>query len=158
MYLKGEIVVYPMHGAGIIEGFEEKYIDGKNKNYFIVSLPLGNLTVMLCADGIKDTGLRRILSRSDINQIIKNASAGPSSFRNETWAQRDKENVERIKTGKFCEAVAVFYELYQKEKSKGLSGAEKKTMTTVKKIVLSEIMLGLEMEKCEAESMLEKHL
>jgi len=158
MFTKGEAVVYPMHGAGVIENFEEKNIDGINKNYYVLSLPLGNLTVMLAEECIQNTGLRKVLSKSDINRIIKNVSTTPVCTRTANWSQRYKENMERMKTGKLCESAAVFYELFQKEKAKGLSGAEKKVMTTAKKIVVSEIMLGLDIEKCAAEDMLEKYL
>jgi len=157
MFTKGEIVVYPMHGAGVIEDLEERNIDGVNKNYYVLNLPLGNLKVMLSADCIEGTGLRKVLSKNDISSIIKKASLAPAKARIENWGQRYKENVERMKTGKLCEATAVFYELYRKEKQKGLSGAEKKVMTTAKKIVLSEIMLGLGLEKNDAEDMLEKY-
>ena len=158
MYSKGEIVVYPMHGACCIIDFEEKTIDGIVKNYCILELPLGNLRIMLSEDCMPNAGLRKILPEAEITKLIKRACSASSKGRTDgaSGQQKHKEHIERMKTGKLCDSAAVFYELYQKEKTKGLSGAEKKTMTTAKKIVMSEMMLGLNLTKEEAEAMIEK--
>ncbi|MGV2912708.1 CarD family transcriptional regulator, partial [Bacillus safensis] len=34
MFQIGDKIVYPMHGAGVIEGMEEKEILGKTQEYF----------------------------------------------------------------------------------------------------------------------------
>ena len=41
MFNIGDKVVYPMHGAGIIEAIEEKEILGNKRKYYIMRLPLG---------------------------------------------------------------------------------------------------------------------
>ena len=76
----------------------------------------------------------------------------------DNWSQRYKDNMDRIKTGLLQESAAVFYELYCRERIKGLSGAEKKVMTTAKKIILSEIMIAYSIEKNIAEEILESYL
>lgn len=158
MYSKGEVVVYPMHGACVIQDFEEKTIDGIVKNYCVLELPLGNLTIMLSQDCMPSAGLRSIMSETEITKIVKRACNASSKVRTDgvNSQQKHKEHIEKMKTGKLCDSASVFYELYQKEKTKGLSGAEKKTMTTAKKIVMSEIMLGMNFSKEEAEAMVEK--
>jgi CarD family transcriptional regulator len=52
----------------------------------------------------------------------------------------------------------VFRNLYCREKQRGLSSAEKKMLSNVKKIMLSEIMLSYDVEKPEAEEILEKSM
>lgn len=39
MYEVGDMVCYPMHGAGIIVDIEKKNILGKNEEYFVVKIP-----------------------------------------------------------------------------------------------------------------------
>ena len=158
MFSKGEAVVYPMHGAGVIEEFEEKTIDGIKKNYYVLFLPLGGLKVMLPSDCIQKSGLRPILHESEIEGVLKKMSDAPSPMRIDSWSERYKENVDKMKSGKLCQAASVYYELFHKEKLKGLSSAEKKVMTTAKKIVLSEIMLGFDVEKNAAEDVLNQYL
>jgi len=37
----GDKVVYPHHGAGVVEKVEEKNVEGERKKYFILSLCKG---------------------------------------------------------------------------------------------------------------------
>ena len=46
MYNVGDKVVYPMHGAGTIEGIEEKDILGEKQAYYIIKMP-GEVKVMV---------------------------------------------------------------------------------------------------------------
>ena len=158
MFAKGEAVVYPLHGAGIIEDLEEKNFDGVNKSYFVLRLPLGNLTILLCQDTIESSNLRYILPQGDISRIMREMAVLPMPVKPENWNQRYKGNMEKIKTGKLCQTAAVFHELYHREGQRGLSGAEKKTLTTAKKIIASEIMLSFDVEKEKAEEMLENFM
>ena len=41
MFEIGDKVVYPMHGAGIIEGIEVKEILGEKQQYYILNFPMG---------------------------------------------------------------------------------------------------------------------
>ncbi|MBC7324641.1 MAG: CarD family transcriptional regulator, partial [Moorella sp. (in: Bacteria)] len=47
MFKVGDKVVYPMHGAGVIEAIEEREVLGQKKKYYIMRFPLGDMKVML---------------------------------------------------------------------------------------------------------------
>jgi CarD family transcriptional regulator len=47
MFEIGDKVVYPMHGAGIIEAIEEKEILGEKRNYYVLKMPIGEMKVMV---------------------------------------------------------------------------------------------------------------
>ena len=49
MFNIGEKVVYPMHGAGLIETIEEKQILGETRSYYIIRIKHGNMQVMVPA-------------------------------------------------------------------------------------------------------------
>ena len=46
MYNVGDKVVYPMHGAGVIDAIEEKEILGEKQSYYILKMP-GEVKVMV---------------------------------------------------------------------------------------------------------------
>ena len=48
----GDKVVYPMHGAGIIEAIEEKEVLGEKHKYYIMRLPIGEMKVMIPMDNV----------------------------------------------------------------------------------------------------------
>ncbi|MDR2167117.1 MAG: CarD family transcriptional regulator [Clostridiales bacterium] len=157
MFDKGEAVVYPLHGAGIIENLEEKCIDGETRNYYVLNLPLGNLTILLCCESAENTKLRKVMPKNDIEVIVKTSAKVPKPAKAESWAVRYKENMDKIRSGMLREVADVFFQLHYKEKDKGLSGAEKKMLTMAKKIVMSEIMLAYNIDKIEAEEILERY-
>ena len=47
MYLIGDRVVHPMHGAGIIEAITEERLGGKRSNYYVFRMLTSGLTLKL---------------------------------------------------------------------------------------------------------------
>ena len=47
MYKIGDSVVYPMHGAGVIEDIEQKEVLGKQQSYYVMRIPIGDMKVMI---------------------------------------------------------------------------------------------------------------
>ena len=158
LYTKGDAVVYPMHGAGVIEDLEEQSIDGVSRSYYVLRIPIGDLKIMLAADAVGNSNMRKIMGADDIAQVMDTVVNMPHIPATANWAQRYKENLEKIKSGELSDAAVVFRSLYSRERARGLSSAEKKMLTTVKKIMLSEIMLSYKVEKGEAEKILEKSM
>ncbi|NCA19420.1 MAG: CarD family transcriptional regulator, partial [Actinobacteria bacterium] len=46
----GETVVYPHHGAALIEAIETRIIKGEEKTYLVLKVTQGDLTVRVPAD------------------------------------------------------------------------------------------------------------
>lgn len=155
MFSKGDMVVYPMYGAGIIEGLEKKVIDGKDNTYYVLRIPIGDLKIMVSVTSAENIGIRKIMPSNELVEVIGSVKIRPIKT-HENWNQRYKENMEKIKTGSLCETAEVFRNLRQRERERGLSSAEKKMLTNVKQIILSEIILSHNIERIEAEEILEK--
>lgn len=43
MFVVGDKIVYPMHGAGIIEKIEDKQILGESRKYYVLRVPCGDM-------------------------------------------------------------------------------------------------------------------
>jgi len=143
-----------MYGAGIIENLEEKRIDGINQMYYVMRIPVGNLKIMLSVSKAQNAGIRRIMSAAPLLKTIDSVKEKPIIM-DTNWNQRYKDNMEKIKTGDISEVAEVFRNLRQREREKGLSSAEKKMLSTVKQIILSEIILSNDVERPEAEEILD---
>lgn len=153
MFCKGDKIVYPMYGAGVIEDLEQKEIDGDQHIYYVMRIPVGNLKIMISAGKAEHLGLREIYGKDEIIKIIQGVSALPVQM-SENWNQRYKENMEKIKSGKLADVTVVFRNLLLRERERGLSSAEKKMMTTAKQIIVSELILSQNIEKMQAEDIL----
>ena len=153
MFNKGDKIVYPLYGAGVIEDLEEKEIDGNQQWYYVLRIPVGNLKIMISAGKAESLGIREIYPKDKIEGIINSVREIPINMP-ENWNQRYKENMDKIKSGKLEEVALVFRNLRERERERGLSTAEKKMMTTAKQIILSELILSQDVEKAHAEDIL----
>ena len=153
MFSKGDKIVHSLHGAGVIEDLEEKEIDGSKQLYYVLRIPVGNLKIMISAGKAGTLGIREIYGKDEIMDVISSVAKVPITMP-ENWNQRYKENMEKIKSGKLEEVALVFRNLYERERERGLSTAEKKMMTNAKQIILSELILSQDVEKSCAEDIL----
>ena len=153
MFEKGDKIVYPMYGAGVIEGLEEKQIDGEKMQYYVLNIPVGNLKIMISVINADTLGIREVSKSEEIFEIIKSIKGRPINM-SENWSQRYRDNLEKIKTGDLSEVAEVFRNLLEREKKRALSSAEKKMLTNAKQIILSEIILSRDVSKTEAEILL----
>ena len=153
MYTIGDKIVYPLYGAGTIQDLENKDINGVTSTYYVLDIPIGNLTIHVSAAKADDMGVRLVTEKTLIAAQIATAitaKVNPSL----NWNLRYKENMNRIKSGDLPQVAIVYNSLLLRERDKGLSTAEKKMMISAKQIILSEIILSLDIEKEAAETTL----
>lgn len=102
MYHIGDKIVYPLHGAGVIEGIEEKDVLGKTQNYYILKIPYNNMKLMVPTDNCDAVGIRDIIDKKAANDVIndmKNFSVDLSV----SWNKRQRENLTMLKSGDIYE-------------------------------------------------------
>lgn len=152
MYNIGDKIVYPMYGAGIIEDFAQRDVDGNKLTYYVMNIPVGNLKIMVSVEKADTLGIRQIHTSQSMLEIIKNAE--PIEMNN-NWNIRYKENLAKIKSGDITKVTQVYKSLILRERQKGLSSAEKKMLFNAKQIILSELILSQNIEKQQAEQILQ---
>jgi len=155
MYAVGDKIVYPPYGAGVIDNIEEKEVDGQLMSYYVLHIPVGNLKIMISAAKAPALGVRTIYPKGQMIDVMKSILGDPIVM-SDNWNQRYKDNMEHIKSGNLNEVATVYRNLLLRERERGLSTAEKKMMTTAKQVILSELMLSQEVEKPEAETILDE--
>lgn len=153
MFGIGDKIVYPMHGAGIIEAIEEKEVLGKKRKYYIVRMPLGNMKVMVPLQNVEDIGIREIISIEEVEQVIAVLSDDISKMP-QNWNRRYRANMDKIKSGDIYEVAMVVRNLMLRDKEKGLSTGERKMLTNAKQILISEIVLARDVEEETVEELI----
>lgn len=152
MFEVGSKVVYPMHGAGIIEEIEEKEILDEIKRYYILNLPLKEMKVMIPVDNTEELGIRPVVTKEALEDVF-DVLKGDLSKMPKNWNRRFRKNTDKLKTGDILEVAEVVRNLMIMDMKKGLSTGERKMVNNSKKILLSEICLTLDIEMDEAEAM-----
>lgn len=140
MFQIGDKVVYPMHGAGVIEAIEEREVLGKNHQYYILKLPIGDLNVMIPLDNAENIGIRAIITPKEAKSVLKHFKDAPI-LAQDNWNKRYRENMLKIRSGNIEEVATVVKNLMVRDRVKGLSTGERKMMTTAKQILMSELLL-----------------
>src|SRR5438105_14071434 len=69
VYAKGDKVVYPHHGAAVVESVVEREGFGQRRAYLKLRLPRG-LTIMVPVDSAQQVGLRRVARRKNIDEVF----------------------------------------------------------------------------------------
>lgn len=151
----GDIVVYPMHGAGKITGVEECEIMGEHKSYYILKLPMGSLKVMIPVDNAENIGLREVIDKEELSAVLEVLKAKPEKAVG-SWNKRFQANLDRLKTGDLKEVASVARNLIKQDKERRISSGEKRLMDLAKQILVSELIYAADKDIEEVESWLEE--
>jgi len=157
MFNIGDKVVYPMHGAGVIESIEEREILGQKQKYYIMKMPVGDIQVMVPTESAEKVGLREVIHCEDADRVL-NVLSSEQTAMNTNWNKRYRENMDRIKNGKILEVAEVVKNLAHKSSEKGLSAGEKKLYNNAKQILISELVLANQGTKAEVEALIDEKL
>ncbi|MEI8216967.1 MAG: CarD family transcriptional regulator [Eubacteriales bacterium] len=149
----GDEVVYPMHGAGIIEDIEEKKILGELRRYFVLKIPFGDMRILIPIDSTNEIGVRGIITECELSPVWSLLAQEPTEM-SDNWNRRYRENMEKLKTGHVLEVAEVVRNLMITDKEKRLSTGERKMLSNAKQILISEILLVLKIQQQEANDMI----
>ena len=141
MFRLGDKVVYPMHGAGVIETVEKKEILGEVKNYYVLKMPIGEMKLMIPVDNVNNIGLRRIIDNGLVGKVYEVLKQG-AVLNDSNWNKRYRDNMSKMKTGDIFEVAQVVRDLTYRDREKGLSTGEKKMLVSAKQMIVSEIALS----------------
>jgi CarD family transcriptional regulator len=149
---KGDLVVYPNHGAGTVSGVEEKTVLGEERRYYIVYVPDGGLTLNIPADG--DSGLRSCADDEEVAEALEILRGGPEDMPAH-WNHRLKHNQEKIRSGEISSVAEVVRDLSAHGGDRGLSTGERNLLAKARRILVSEVALGKSLEIDEAEALVD---
>jgi CarD family transcriptional regulator len=155
MFKIGDKVVYPMHGAGVIEAIEEKEVLGDKRSYYIMKMPFGNMKVMIPVDNIQEIGIRQVVDPEDVSKVITILQDVDNSS-SANWNRRFRANMEKIKSGSIYEVAEVVRNLTLRDKDKGLSTGERKMLENARQILISELVLAKEEKEDSIRDMLDE--
>ncbi|NLM25413.1 MAG: CarD family transcriptional regulator [Firmicutes bacterium] len=140
MYNIGDKIVYPMHGAGMIEAIEEREVLGEKRRYYIMAMPIGDMKVMIPMDSAEEIGVRQVIDEEETKRVIE-ILQGEMSNMSQNWNRRYRANMEKIKSGDVDAVAEVVRNLTLRDQEKGLSAGERKMLETARQILISELVL-----------------
>ncbi len=157
MFKIGDKIVYPMHGAGIIDSVETKEFLGEEKEYFILKMPIGNMDISIPKVNINKMNIRDVISKKEGEEILAILEENPKGL-NSNWNLRYRENQEILKTGDIFKIANMVRDLVALDEDKGLSTTEKKLLNRARRIMASELVMSGSLEKDQAEKMIDESI
>ena len=154
MFKIGDKIVYPLHGAGTIMGIETKKVLGKNQEYYVLQIPIGDMKVMIPTDNIEEIGIREVSSEKEADEVIEFFKAYEGDSFESNWNKRYQDNIKRLREGNLVEVAKIAKTLLTRDKEKALSNAERKMLSNSKHILVSELVIAKKVSQKELEAML----
>ena len=156
MFNVGDKIVYPMHGAGVIDAIEEKDILGEKQAYYILKMP-GEVKVMVPTAKAEEIGVRSIIDKSSAEKVFRVLESDETEM-SMNWNKRYRDNMDEMKSGGIYKVADVVRNLSFKQKEKGLSTGEKKMLNNAKQILVSELVLTEHATQDEIEQMVDSKI
>jgi CarD family transcriptional regulator len=153
----GETVVYPHHGAALIEAIETRTIKGEEKIYLVLKVAQGDLTVRVPADNAEYVGVRDVVGADGLERVFEILKA-PHTEEPTNWSRRYKANVEKIASGDVNKVAEVVRDLWRRDRERGLSAGEKRMLAKARQILVSELALAEGTNEDKAEAILDEVL
>ena len=151
----GETVVYPNHGAAVIEDIETRQIKGEDKLYLVLRIIGQNdLVVRVPACNLDLVGVRDVVDADGLERVFQVLRAEHTEEPT-NWSRRYKANLEKLHSGNVIKVSEVVRDLWRRDRDKGLSAGEKRMLAKARAILVAELALAEDVAEDRAEIMLD---
>ena len=137
----GDRVVYPHHGAAVIKKKQSMEVAGEKKDYFVLQMAHGDLTLSVPVDKADEVGMRPPISVEDVEDVLR--LLGKRDVREPSnWSRRFKNHQEKLKSGDVYQCAEVVRNLAARLREKSLSAAEQSMYAKARYILISELAVS----------------
>lgn len=149
----GDVVVYPHHGAAVIEATEQREIGGETVEYLVLQIQHSDLTVRVPTKNAELVGVRDVVGEEGLQKVF--------SVLRETdveeagnWSRRYKANQERLASGDVNKVAEVVRDLWRRDQDRGLSAGEKRMLVKARQVLVGELALAETVDEKKADEVL----
>lgn len=154
----GETVVYPNHGAAVIEDIETRQIKGEDRLYLVLRIIGQNdLVVRVPANNLDLVGVRDVVDADGLERVFGVLRAEHTEEPT-NWSRRYKANLEKLHSGNVIKVSEVVRDLWRRDRDKGLSAGEKRMLAKARTILVAELALAEDVAEERAEDLLDEVL
>lgn len=157
MYKKGDKLVYPMHGVGIIKAIEKKEILGEKKEFYMITIDNTGMEAMIPVDNADEIGVRSVIGPKEIKKVLKTLEKDDAKIEDD-WKLRYQNNIDKVKSGSIYLVAEVTRDLFKRGQQKELSIMERKLYENAYNLVVHEVALSKDIELDEAANIISESL
>ena len=153
----GDTVIYPQHGACIVEGVVEKTAFGVTRDYLVLRAIIGEMTLSVPVDSAEQVGVRPPVNAEEVEDLVAVLSK-PDPRVPANWSRRFKNHQEKLKSGDVYQVAEVVRNLALRDADKGLSAGEKSLFNKARNVLVSELSFALDVSEDDALKRVERAL
>lgn len=149
MFQTHDHVVHPKHGAGIITGTRMIKLGDQTRRYYCIALVKNDSTVMVRADQLEDSGLRRAsVSAAQISEIMHSEP----EMLSDNNRQRENDIKNRLEASESIEIIALLRDLIWHGRRFKLTAADRRLRDRAQQKVANELSLDTDTDVPSADS------
>ncbi len=156
-YSVGDTVVYPHHGAAVIESTQRRELHGQPCDYLVLRMTHGDLTLMVPAATCHEVGIRDVVSGDEVERVL-DVLRSPDLEAGGNWSRRFKSNFEKLRSGDIFRVAEVVRNLSIRDDDNALSAGERRMLAKAKEILLSELSVAVGRDDEGTEQLIEQVL
>jgi CarD family transcriptional regulator len=149
------MAVYPAHGVGVIKAIQTQKVGGLDQTFYVLEILENNMTIMIPTASSDSVGLRSIVSRREVDEVLAILEDRTSEIGNQTWNRRYRDYMDKIKTGSVHEVATVLRDLFLLSIDKDLSYGERKMLDTAKNLLVKELSLAQDVDEAKISQRIE---
>lgn len=160
MFEIGQRILYPHHGVVTLQSIEEREFSGCRSTYYVLRMESESLTLLVPTDAAEQVGLRPLISRKEVKKVLQSLSQkdGVQQENTSNWSRRFKEHVDKIRSGDVYQLAEVVKGLTLRERERGLSLGEKRTLQKARQILVEELAFASDTPREEMEKVVDRVL
>jgi CarD family transcriptional regulator len=156
-FKKGDTVIYPQHGACLVERTDQREIFGEMRECLILRSIIGEMTLTVPLDMVEQVGVRPPVNSDELEDLVTVLSK-PDPRVPSNWSRRFKNHQEKLKSGDVYQVAEVVRNLAARNRDAALSAAERTMYERARVNLISEIAPALRVSTDEAEVFLDAAL
>jgi CarD family transcriptional regulator len=139
IYTIGDTVIYPNHGAAVIDDIETRHIKGEDITYLVLRILVENgLVIRAPTCNLGPIGVREVIDTHGLKQVLDTLGA-ESTADHSNWSRRFKDNTGKLRTGCVFGVAEVVRDLWRRDRAGHLSAMERHMLGKARQILASEL-------------------
>jgi CarD family transcriptional regulator len=148
MFFIGDIIFYPVYGAGYIYNIEEKEFYGSIKKYYIINF-INGMGSMVPVNSDESKKIRKAISEHECLKIFEILKNEPQKLPSK-WSERYKYYNNSIRGGNIYKMASVLKDITGLSSKKTLSKSDLKIFDEILSLISGEIALVLNISFLDA--------
>lgn len=156
-FSEGELVVYPNHGVGQIEGIETQTIAGMEISLYAISFEKDRMRLKIPVMKAEASGLRKLCSNDRLKDALSTLK-GRARIRRTMWSRRAQEYETKINSGDPISIAEVLRDLKRSNDDTEQSYSERQIYQSALERLAREVAAVKNIEESKATAQLENIL